>query len=141
MTTRRQCRYRKCRRFLRSRSAGSRQRPGGSRQRPGGSTGPLAEFCNRLCRRRERFLRDDEQGRVVRTGYPSERPGRRKRTPGEVFGELTFLAYDGRTAHGDSYGLWLCGCGREKRLAVRNVTSGATTNCADRSKHPRGVNP
>jgi hypothetical protein len=54
---------------------------------------------------------------------------------GDRFGSLVLVDYVARDKSG-SRALFRCDCGAEKEIAVRNVTAGVTTHCADRTYHP-----
>lgn len=115
------CRYRECRQPV-TRSPGSR--------------GPLPSFCTDTCRRRERSAREAEMSPSSEGGASRlDRSARRKYATGDVFGELTLVEYTDPTPGGDSRARFSCSCGSSKVLRLSNVTSGATTHCADRSQH------
>lgn len=59
----------------------------------------------------------------------------RRTAPGDRFGKLVVIGYRERDTNGSRVEVE-CDCGNRKVLALRNLRSGATTDCADRSKHP-----
>ena len=70
------------------------------------------------------------------TDEPS-RPGRRRvYLPGDRFGELVLVERTKPDESRNYFGVWACDCGNTKRIALRNVVQGKTTNCADRRRHP-----
>ncbi len=97
-----------------------------------GQPGPARAHCDE-CRSQRKRQRD--RGRYVPKGYPVKRPGRRVHAPSDRFGALVLVAYVGRDS-GGTRAEFLCDCGQTKTLRLGNVTSGATTDCADRAAHP-----
>lgn len=100
--------------------------------------GPARQFCDALCRRRERFERErDARSTETRNG-PRVRPRARRYRVGDMFGSLTIVAYlprEGRAVRA----LFRCSCGVEKALRVANVSSGRTSHCGDRRIHARAA--
>ncbi|MCX4655529.1 hypothetical protein OG249_26990 [Streptomyces microflavus] len=97
-----------------------------------GKRGPAPRFCD-PCKRGRKAAR--EAARRPRKGHPLERPETRKYRPGYVSpnGRLTLV----RRIVGDSDRAWFeCACGGvAKILHIKNVRSGVTQNCAERSFH------
>lgn len=99
---------------------------------------PTRIYCGKRCRDRARRARDKAAGKRTYKlkGRPATNVKARKFAPGDRFGSLVLVAYDGRTKHGDTMALFDCDCRARKRVRLGNVTSGATTDCADRENHP-----
>lgn len=94
--------------------------------------GPAPTVCEDHKAERKR-IRENAR----RTPKPNRtvRPERRKYKPGQRFGNLTLVHYIEHDSS-RSRALFACDCGTVKALALGNVTSGATSNCADRTQHP-----
>jgi hypothetical protein len=78
------------------------------------------------------FILNDHR-RVDPMNAHVSRPGRRKYKPGDRFESLVLV--ERLAGPGDARAVFRCDCGTLKELKLGNVTSGATTNCADRSQH------
>ena len=111
------CCFRRCRRWLPA-ARGSGRR---------------AAFCDRLCRRRERWQREIE-ARPTEPVKPRRRYVRAKYAPGSTYGALTLLAYAG-TRHKNSDGLFACACGDIVVKRIAYVVEGLIEDCADSERH------
>ena len=93
-------------------------------------------YCTIQCRERAKRLPERKDREPKPKGQSGPRPGRRKWETGQRFGELTLVAYTDPSPSGDSRAAFDCDCGtRGKVLRLNNVVRGATTTCADRSRH------
>lgn len=94
--------------------------------------GPVPTVCEEHKAERKRIR---ENARRTPKPRRTVRPERRKYKPGQRFGNLTLVQYIEHDSSG-SRALFACDCSTVKALAVRNVVSRATSNCADRTQHP-----
>jgi hypothetical protein len=106
----------------------SRQKPARAFPKDGTKKDGRAPRC-RVCKAA------GEQRRYTPGGRPATMPSRQKYGPGDRFAELVIVERLGER----NRSTWVrcgCDCGNVRDLKLSNLTSGVTTNCADRSKHP-----